>query len=428
MAASFSMFCHAQTPDPNVAMAEKMLAFVRADNADSLYSYMADEVRGMVKPESLKGIMANVEAMAGKYKGHGAWEVQTVMGTRAYVSMLQFENAELAMLIVFNDAGRMLGIQILPPEAVKKLTSGQPLPPGVEQRADTVVTGRWRMPAVITYPAGEGPFPMVVMVHGSGPLDRDETIGPNHPFRDIALGLARCGVASLRYDKRTYAYPASAKAISIYDETIDDALTALRMAFADPKADTARIVLLGHSLGGTLAPLIAARSAAVGGMVVMAGAARPMAEVVGQQLRYLSPSGASDAYIDTLAGRVKAASPQYFTGLMAACSPADSAAALSRPVLVMQGERDYQVTMADFQLWQQRLGGCSRAVFRSYPKLNHLFLEGDNAMSNPVEYNIPGTVPDYVIDDMAAFVRSLSGRRPVLPPTGPGGKSGAGRR
>lgn len=97
MAASFSTFCHAQTPDPNVAMAEKMLAFVRADNADSLYSYMA-----------------------GKYKGHGAWEVQTVMGTRAYVSMLQFENAELAMLIVFNDAGRMLGIQILPPEAVKK--------------------------------------------------------------------------------------------------------------------------------------------------------------------------------------------------------------------------------------------------------------------------------------------------------------------
>lgn len=284
------------------------------------------------------------------------------------------------------------------------------------------------MPAVITYPAGEGPFPMVVMVHGSGPLDRDETIGPNHPFRDIALGLARRGVASLRYDKRTYAYPASAKAISIYDETIDDALTALRMAFADPKADTARIVLLGHSLGGTLAPLIAARSAAVGGMVVMAGAARPMAEVVGQQLRYLSPSGASDAYIDTLAVRVKAASPQYFTGLMAACSPADSAAALSRPVLVMQGERDCQVTMADFRLWQQRLGGCSRAVFRSYPKLNHLFLEGESAMSNPVEYNIPGTVPDYVIDDMTSFVRSLAGRRPLLPPTGHGGKSGAGRR
>lgn len=91
------------------------------------------------------------------------------------------------------------------------------------------------MPAVITYPAGEGPFPMVVMVHGSGPLDRDESIGPNHPFRDIALGLARRGVASLRYDKRTYAYPASAQAISIYDETIDDALTALRMALPTPK-------------------------------------------------------------------------------------------------------------------------------------------------------------------------------------------------
>ena len=284
------------------------------------------------------------------------------------------------------------------------------MPDGIEQRADTVVTGQWRMPAVFTYPDGKGPFPMVVMVHGSGPADRDETVGRNSPFRDIALGLARLGVATLRYDKRTAVYPVSARGITIEEETVDDAISAIGLASRDTLADPSRLALLGHSLGATLAPLIALRSPAVGGVVVMAGAARPMAAVVREQVRYLSPSGASDAYVDSLVGRVEAAAPQYFTGLMAHYSPTDSAAALHRPILVMQGERDYQVTMADFRLWQQRLGSCGQASFRSYPRLNHLFLEGPGTTSTPLEYYTPSTVPGYVIDDIAAFVGSLGGR------------------
>lgn len=120
MAAAFSIGAVAQTDDPNVAQAEKMLGFALADRADSLYAYMAEEVLPMVKKESLAGGVAQVEAMVGKYKSHGAWEQQTIMGTPAYVSMLQFERGEMAMLIVFNAKGRMLGIQIVPPEAVKK--------------------------------------------------------------------------------------------------------------------------------------------------------------------------------------------------------------------------------------------------------------------------------------------------------------------
>ena len=263
------------------------------------------------------------------------------------------------------------------------------------------------MPAAFVYPAGEGPFPLVVMVHGSGPVDGDETIGPNHPFRDLAIGLARHGVASLRYDKRTYAYPASARGISIEGETIDDALSAVRLALSDVRIDSSRIFVLGHSLGGTLAPLIASRSPKVRGIVIMAGAARPMIEVVREQMRYLTPSGAADAYIDSLVARFTASAPQYFTGLMATYLPTACADTLGRPVLVMQGARDYQSTMSDFRLWQQALSGNPQTVFRDYPKLNHLFLEGSNVMSNPLEYNTPGTIPDYVMDDITAFILSI---------------------
>ncbi len=58
-------------------------------------------------------------------------------------------------------------------------------------------------------PVGPGPYPAAVMVQGSGPNDRDETIGPNKPFRDIAEGLSSDGIAVLRYDKRTYAHIAA---------------------------------------------------------------------------------------------------------------------------------------------------------------------------------------------------------------------------
>jgi dienelactone hydrolase len=123
-------------------------------------------------------------------------------------------------------------------------------------------------------PIGAGPFPAIVLVHGSGPNDRDETIGPNKPFRDLALGLASRGIAVLRYDKRTKAYPAklaASKDLTVKEEVIDDALEGVKTARSQPKIDPARVFVLGHSLGGMLIPRVAAGDASLAGVIASPG-------------------------------------------------------------------------------------------------------------------------------------------------------------
>ena len=261
--------------------------------------------------------------------------------------------------------------------------------------ADTVVTGDIHLPATIMMPADARDVPIVVMVHGSGALDRDETIYTNKPFRDIASGLARKGIATLRYDKRTYVY--RQPVASMDDETILDALSAIRLA----RRHSNRVYLLGHSLGAMLAPVIAERSEEpLAGIIMMAAPARDMDIVVRQQFDYLLPSGASPDFKEQQIENLRQRSPHYL-------QPQGQTAAARRltlPMLILQGERDYQVTMEDYSLWQQVLKGKANVVYHSYPQLNHPFMEGDGK-STPMEYQMEGHVATYVIDDISSFIR-----------------------
>ena len=261
--------------------------------------------------------------------------------------------------------------------------------------ADTVVTGDIHLPATIMMPADARDVPIVVMVHGSGALDRDETIYTNKPFRDIASGLARKGIATLRYDKRTYVY--RQPVASMDDETILDALSAIRLA----RRHSTRVYLLGHSLGAMLAPVIAERSEEpLAGIIMMAAPARDMEIVVRQQFDYLLPSGASPDFKEQQIENLRQRSPHYL-------QPQGQTAVARRltlPMLILQGERDYQVTMEDYSLWQQVLKGKANVVYHSYPRLNHPFMEGDGK-STPMEYQMEGHVATYVIDDISSFIR-----------------------
>ncbi|MFA6945780.1 MAG: dienelactone hydrolase, partial [Pedobacter sp.] len=116
-----------------------------------------------------------------------------------------------------------------------------------------------QMAGIFTSPKNTVNFPVVIMVHGSGPSDMDETVGPNKPFKDLAAGLAAKGIGSIRYVKRSMVYPrAFNSSFTVKEEVTEDALTAIALAGTLPGVNKSQIYLLGHSLGGMLAPRIAA--------------------------------------------------------------------------------------------------------------------------------------------------------------------------
>lgn len=233
------------------------------------------------------------------------------------------------------------------------------------------------------------------MVHGSGALDHNETVGKNMPFRDIAEGLAVRGVSSLRYDKRTFVY--QKPVTTMEEETISDALSAIRLARRYGK----RVYLLGHSLGAMLAPVIALRTEEkLDGIIMMAAPARDLEEVVREQLDYLLPSGASTAFKEQQLDALRLRSPHYLQPQ----HQREAAQRLEIPVLILQGERDYQVSMTDFLIWKKTLEGHKNAFFRSYPSLNHLFMEGEGK-STPLEYQQHGHVAKEILDDIANFIK-----------------------
>ncbi|MBC7258671.1 MAG: alpha/beta fold hydrolase [Chloroflexi bacterium] len=284
------------------------------------------------------------------------------------------------------------------------------------------------MPATLTMPNGPGPFPAVVLVHGSGPNDRDESIGPNKPFKDLAWGLATRGVAVLRYEKRTKQCPAqmmqSMSTLTVNEEVVNDALAAVAYLRGVPAVDPDRVFILGHSLGGTVAPRIAARDPRLAGLILLAASNRNLADLMVEQNEYLATLDgtvtAEEAQaLDQLCKqveRVKAldfkegevilgAGRAYWADILA-YDPVATARSLTVPMLILQGERDYQVTRVDFAAWKDGLAGRAGVQFKSYPALNHLFIAG-SGQPNPGEYDVPGNVAREVVDDIAAWIAGL---------------------
>lgn len=106
--------------DQNTVRAEQMFAFLLQDQADSLYENLSEKVKPMVQKQQFKGLLKQIEPQMGAYQKHGPWEVQEMMGQKCYVSMVQFEKAELGAVVVFDEHLKILGIQLVPANAVKK--------------------------------------------------------------------------------------------------------------------------------------------------------------------------------------------------------------------------------------------------------------------------------------------------------------------
>jgi dienelactone hydrolase len=319
---------------------------------------------------------------------------------------------------------------VAPPAPVTTTTPTTTSAAGV--REIPVGVGSPPLKGTLTLPAGKGPFPAVVLVSGSGPNNQNETVGPNHPFLDIALGLAARGIASVRYDKRTLDYPQSIdpRTFTLTEEYVPDALAAIGLLKHEPLVDPHLIFVLGHSQGGTYAPLIAQRAPEVAGVIMLAASSEPLAQALVRQIRYLANlpgtiganAQAEDADIEAEAAEIGNAAAlekdKPGTVLIGGVGPAyylsglrynevATARSVPQPLLLLQGDRDYQVTVAnDLDVWLKGLKGRQGVTVVQFPKADHLFLDGSGPPT-PAEYGKPGHVDPKVIATIAAWVDSI---------------------
>jgi uncharacterized protein len=389
-------------------------------------------------PEAkLRETWEKLREQVGEFRRRTGTRVQKVRALEAVIITAEFERGTLDLRVVVDSADRIAGffIQAAVPTGAAALPPYAPQPGTYTERDIVVGAPGWPLAGTLMVPRSSAPVPGVVLIQGSGPQDRDETIGPNKPFRDLALGLVAQGIAVLRYDKRTFASGRamllSGRPITVEEETVADALVALDSLRRVAEVDSAHVYLLGHSLGGYLAPRIAARDRAVAGVIILAGNTRPLEDLIVEQLDYLAASApASDrtaaaqreSMLEQVA-KIKAltpadsASPTFLFGAPAAYwldlrgyDPVRVAGGSQVPLLILRGERDYQVTSKDYAGWLT-LAGRPQTSFKTYPGLNHLFLAGEGA-SRPEEYQRPGHVAEEVIRDIAAWVRAPGAPRP----------------
>jgi dienelactone hydrolase len=405
----------------------------KEDFAGAVARFDATMKTALPEPE-LRETWQSLQAQTGRFQKQLGARATKVAGYDVVLVTCQFERTALDTKVVFDADGRVAGLFFVPSHAAADASAPPPYAQtnAFHEQEFTVGRGEWRLPGTLTLPSARGgPWPAVVLVHGSGPNDRDETVGANKPFRDLAWGLAARGIAVLRYEKRTRQYADKLKTaglgqFTVQQETIDDALSAVARLRATDGLDPKRIFVLGHSLGGMVAPRIGQADPQIAGLIILAGClSRPLEEVMVEQARYLlslkeKPSAKEEAWLADLessAAKVKkltpadasasvlliGAPPAYWLDLRQH-DPLAIAKGLKQPLLILRGERDYQATAVDFDRWQEALGARPKVTFKLYPKLNHLFIAGEGK-STPDEYEQPGHVAETVVADVAEWIR-----------------------
>ena len=408
-------------------IASRLLDHLDAGRYAEAEAMFGADMAKAVPADKLKAVWESLPAQAGEAKGRG--ETATMQqGETTLVKMpLHYAKAELVAKLAIGADGKIVGFLIQPAEAAPAPAAPVADDANFSERDFGVGEGERALPGTLSMPKGAGLFPAVVLVHGSGAHDRDETIGPNKPFLDIARGLAAQGIAVLRYEKRSKARPQdfAGAAFGVDDETTNDAVLAVDALRKTEGIDPKRVFVLGHSQGGMMAPRIAAVSGHVAGLVLMAAPARSLLDIVIEQNRrmaVLDDGKTSDAERDAVnqiidqvritrdpltdaATKTVMGQPAGYWRSIDAVDAVTEAQSVALPMLVLQGARDIQVVDADWGRWRGAFHADKRVTFKLYEKLNHLGIAGEGD-GNLAEYNTPGHVDAQLIDDVAVWIKA----------------------
>jgi dienelactone hydrolase len=415
------------------AISTTVLQLAQGNRFAEILDMYAPNLRPMLTPESLRAAWnAEIErygpvTTVGGPVSDPAGPAGTLLRTPVV-----FTTGQVTMLASVTDSGWITDIRFAGADASRPAKPWQPpeyADPGAFDEQDvTLGSGHLTVEGTLALPRTPGPHPAVVLLPGSGPMDRDETIGRNKPFKDLAWGLASRGVAILRFDKITLTHPGQAADFTLDDEYVHHATAATHLLRQQKTIEPSQVYVLGHSLGGTAAPRVAAADPTVAGLVLLAGGAQPMHWAAVRQVRYLrsldpASADATQPIIDTLTRQahtvdspdLSVATPThdlpfgvpavYWLDLRGYDAPA-TAGTLGKPMLILQGGRDYQVTVDDdLARWRAALAGSPGVSIRVYDADNHMFFAGSGP-SKPSEYEPVQHMDPAVITDIVDWLAS----------------------
>lgn len=384
------------------------------------YNY-SSEMQQALSENAWNQIYADMNAKFGTWVQTNDYKIVEQVGYQIVAYDVKLSQSSITLNIVFGTDNVIAGLNYLPMQASLEM------PEGAKEIELTIGTDEFPLGATLTLPPGDGPFPVVVLVHGSGPSDRNETVGENRPFEDIAIGLVKQDIGSLRYDKRTFVHAnkIDGTTFTVYEESIEDTKLAFEQLLATEKIDPNNIFIAGHSLGGYLMPMIAKHIPDAAGYIIISGPVTPLEDLMLTQFEYIFNvdglvSAEEQAQLTALrsmrdsiksltantelaSGNLMGAGKAYWLYLQDYV-PNIEAKSISKPLLIMQGSRDYQVTVDEFNLWQAELAGMSNATFKLYEGVNHLLYQGEGA-STPNEYLIPGHVEEAIVTDIINWIK-----------------------
>ncbi len=417
-----------QNVQGRVQQAKDMIGQLESGDYAGVFNKFNSTMQQAVPQATLSSQWQAVHTQYGTFKEHVSYTVEQAQGYLRVVLVDRFIYATLSVSVVFDSNGKIAGLFI---SEAHDVDDGRKLPTGIVEENVTVTTGNYKLSGKLTLPNSGSNFPAVVIVHGSGPMDMDGSVLNLKPYRDIAWGLAQKGIAVLRYDKRTLAYAQSVAAdqnVTVNEESVDDTVSAVNLLRQDKRINANQIYIAGHSLGGMLLPRIQQKANA-NGLIYLAATARSLVDQYQRQMAYLTDLAVKDksitqqqadatlTQVQTTVQNIKSLTlestltadklmgvPKAYWLDLKSYDPLAAAASLNVPMLFLQGERDYQVTMDDLALWQNALKGKANVSYKSFKLLGHLFTPGNETPSQK-DYRTEYVQFDQsAIDAMVAFI------------------------
>lgn len=415
--------------DERVSEAKALVQNLSDGKFDAVVAQFDDNMKSVLPTDKLQEVWSTLTEMHGplteelgvRLDVEGLFDV-------AYVTCRFSENT-FDFKIVFDRDDRVTGLFVVPRwigwQAPDYVDTNE-----FEDVDVSIGEEPWVLPGTLSLPKDAFMLPGVVLVHGSGPQDRDETVGKNKPFKDLAWGLASRGIAVLRYEKRTAQHAATVLTqtpFTVQHESVDDALAALALLRKTDGINHNKTFVIGHSLGAMVTPLIAEQDSQCAGMVLLAGNSRPLEDVMIEQCDYLielagpnvgelSPvlqlrAGAEMVKDESLLAelapeQILNGAPVSYWRHLRNYDPTATAKHVPTPMLICHGGRDYQVTEKDFAGWKNGLGERAKVTFKEYPDLNHLFADG-HGKSHPGEYMEEKHVSVEVVNDIADWIKDI---------------------